>query len=247
MATKQMKKNELKFEDFEPVCERQGLHDKYIVTVNLPGFRKEDFRVEIDVALRVQIKGQKQFGDNKCKRFNKDIYLPSDIDIENITGKFEGEVLTLTFPKRSEKAEPTDEEKARDEEVKPKEAETDKKVEFHDEPTTNGEKKEELAKAKEGTSMPGIKEAASRINDAINKWKQSNSSGENKEKTMKNNEKKNIVTWKEKISQEARGWSEYASLDSMSDTINRNRKEIAIAVAAFSIGILVSWKLSSRK
>lgn len=87
---------------------------------------------------------------------------------------------------------------------------------------------------------------ASRINDAINKWKQSNSSGENKEKTMKKNEKKNIVTWKEKISQEARGWSEYASLDSMRDTINRNRKEIAIAVAAFSIGFLVS-RMSSRK
>lgn len=95
--------------------------------------------------------------------------------------------------------------------------------------------------------MPGIKEAASRINDAINKWKHSNSSGENKEKTMKKNEEKNIVTWKEKISQEARGWSEYASLDSMRDTINRNRKEIAIAVAAFSIGFLVSRKLSSRK
>jgi hypothetical protein len=37
MASKLLKKNELKFEDFEPVSEMQELPEKYILTVNLPG------------------------------------------------------------------------------------------------------------------------------------------------------------------------------------------------------------------
>jgi hypothetical protein len=118
---------------------------------------------------------------------------------------------------------------------------------FQEEPKTNGEKTEELTKTKEETGMPDIKEAASRISDAINKWKQNNISGENKENIMKRSEKKNTVCWKERMSQEAKEWSDYASFDNMLDVINKNRKEIAVAVAAFSVGFIVSRKLFSGK
>jgi hypothetical protein len=95
--------------------------------------------------------------------------------------------------------------------------------------------------------VPHIKEAAYRIVDTIKKWKQNIISGENNENTMKRSEKKRTVSWKERISQEAKDWSDYASFDNMLDVINKNRKEIAVAVAAFSIGFIVSRKLSSRK
>lgn len=45
MATKQMKKNELKFEDFEPVSELQELPEKFILIVNLPG--KQGYLIHI--------------------------------------------------------------------------------------------------------------------------------------------------------------------------------------------------------
>jgi hypothetical protein len=37
MASKLWKKNELEFEDFEPVSELQELPEKYILIVNIPG------------------------------------------------------------------------------------------------------------------------------------------------------------------------------------------------------------------
>ncbi|KAJ3701903.1 hypothetical protein LUZ61_005608 [Rhynchospora tenuis] len=278
MATRQFKKNELKFEDFEPVTELQEIHDKFIFLVNLPGFRKEDFRVQVDALGKLSVKGQKKIDDNRCKRFNTVFQLPSDSDIEKIRGKFEGDVLTLTVPKRqkpltskqetkssTEEAEAKSKDKAkasekkdeetkpkeepkqtsekREEEVKPKDSETEKKDEELS--TANGEKKEEVAKRKEETNMPEIKEVASRINEEIKKWKKNSSSGENKEETMKKSEEEKIVSWKKRICQEAKAWSDYASVDNMLDTINRNRNEIAIAIAAFSIGFLVARKLSS--
>lgn len=45
MATKQMKKNELKFEDFEPVSELQELPEKFTLIVNLPG--KQGYLIHI--------------------------------------------------------------------------------------------------------------------------------------------------------------------------------------------------------
>ncbi|KAJ4749827.1 hypothetical protein LUZ62_033610 [Rhynchospora pubera] len=299
MATRQFKKNELKFEDFEPVTELQEVHDKFIFLVNLPGFRKEDFRVQVDALGKLSVKGQKKIDDNRCKRFNSVFQLPPDSDIEKIRGKFEGDVLTLTLPKREKplpskqeikssteeaeaklkdgtkasekkeeetkpKEEPQQTSEKKEEEVKPKEAETDKKDE--ELATANGEKREEIArgkeetnmpeikeaasrigKGKEETNMPEIKEAASRINEEIKKWKKdSSSSGGKKEETMKRSEEEKIVSWKKRICQEAKAWSDYASVDNMLETINRNRNEIAIAVAAFSIGFLVCRKLSSR-
>lgn len=56
--------------------------------------------MQVDAIGKLSVKGQRQFGDNKCKRFNKVIQLPSDSDIEKIRGKFEGEVLSLTLPKK---------------------------------------------------------------------------------------------------------------------------------------------------
>ncbi|XP_037471109.1 inactive protein RESTRICTED TEV MOVEMENT 2-like, partial [Triticum dicoccoides] len=68
----------------------------YVLRLTLTGFRKDDFRVQVDGAGRLTIRGTRP-GASLHKVFQ----LPSSASLDDIAGRFEAGVLTLTMPKRA--------------------------------------------------------------------------------------------------------------------------------------------------
>ena len=84
--------------------------DKNAVTVRaeLPGFRKEDLRVEVEddvLTITAHQKTEAKADDKtiaKERQFTRLIALPENLDLDKIQAGYENGVLTVTLPKREE-------------------------------------------------------------------------------------------------------------------------------------------------
>jgi HSP20 family molecular chaperone IbpA len=72
----------------------------YVLRLPLPGFRKQDFRVQIDGTGRLTVRGTRTGATGPCSLL-KVFQLPSASSLDDIAGRFEAGVLTLTVPKRA--------------------------------------------------------------------------------------------------------------------------------------------------
>ncbi|XP_062232673.1 inactive protein RESTRICTED TEV MOVEMENT 2-like [Phragmites australis] len=119
----------------------------FILRVHLSGFSKEDFKVQVDGAGRLTVRSQRVDG-GKNTQFHKVFLLPDTSNLDDISGRFDGSVLTLTVPKR-----PTTLHLTIKEIKKPKEAETEKDEAEHKEetkkPKDDAEPKEQGNKAEQ--------------------------------------------------------------------------------------------------
>ena len=87
--------------------------DHYDLEVELPGFKKEDLTVELNDGY-LTITAEKSHDQNKEKDgklvrqeryagvMSRSYYVGEDLKTEDIHGKYEGGVLTLSIPKREE-------------------------------------------------------------------------------------------------------------------------------------------------
>ncbi|CAL5096570.1 unnamed protein product [Urochloa decumbens] len=89
-------------QEFDPKYEWQENATSFVLRLHLSGFRKEDFRVQVDGTGRLTVRGQRaDAGANaKHSRFNKVFQLPATSNLDGITGRFDAGVLTLTVPKK---------------------------------------------------------------------------------------------------------------------------------------------------
>lgn len=93
--------------DCDPVYEWVDGDGSYLLRLTLPGFKKEDFRVHVDPAGRLTIIGHcPADGGAGNARLHKVFQLPSTSDLDGITGRYDGSVLTLTVPKLPSSAVP---------------------------------------------------------------------------------------------------------------------------------------------
>ena len=87
--------------------------DHYDLEIELPGFKKEDLTVELNDGY-LTITAEKSHDQNKEKDgklirqeryagvMSRSYYVGEDLKTEDIHGKYEGGVLTLSIPKREE-------------------------------------------------------------------------------------------------------------------------------------------------
>ena len=87
--------------------------DHYDLEIELPGFKKEDLTVELNDGY-LTITAEKSHDQNKEKDgklirqeryagvMSRSYYVGEDLETEDIHGKYEGGVLTLSIPKREE-------------------------------------------------------------------------------------------------------------------------------------------------
>ncbi|CAM0871331.1 unnamed protein product [Alopecurus aequalis] len=91
--------------DFVPSHELVEDTKKQTLIVNLPGFRKEHLRVQIDNYGRLRISGERPLeadGGNQWSRFRKDIQVPDGCDAGGIRARFQKDgVLNITMPRLS--------------------------------------------------------------------------------------------------------------------------------------------------
>uniref|UniRef100_A0A0D9WKH9 SHSP domain-containing protein n=1 Tax=Leersia perrieri TaxID=77586 RepID=A0A0D9WKH9_9ORYZ len=93
-------------QEIDPKFEWLDNANNFLLRLTLTGFKKEDFRVQVDGTGKLTVRGQRSSAGagagNKQHniRFHKVFQLPSNANIEDITGRFEANVLTITVPKR---------------------------------------------------------------------------------------------------------------------------------------------------
>ncbi|XP_039118531.1 uncharacterized protein LOC120254508 [Dioscorea cayenensis subsp. rotundata] len=85
--------------NFSPNFERSDEGSNYLLRVNLPGFNRKDFSVQVDQTRKLTIKGRRQSEKNTYVLLDGIYNLPQDSDYKKIAGKFDDGCLVLTIPK----------------------------------------------------------------------------------------------------------------------------------------------------
>jgi len=87
------------FEDFEPAVEwKLAGEEQDVVEISLPGFRKDQVRVQVDNHGVLRAIGERPTRGGRWARFKKDLRLPDNCDTDGVRARFEGEKLIITLP-----------------------------------------------------------------------------------------------------------------------------------------------------
>ncbi|TVU34293.1 hypothetical protein EJB05_16124, partial [Eragrostis curvula] len=83
--------------DIDPKLEWHDAASGYIIRLALPGFKKDDFKVQVDAGGRLTVRGERPAG---YVRFHKAFDLPPTANLDGVAGRFDGNMLSLTVPKK---------------------------------------------------------------------------------------------------------------------------------------------------
>ncbi|XP_057763112.1 inactive protein RESTRICTED TEV MOVEMENT 2-like [Arachis stenosperma] len=92
------------YEEFEPCC-RWIREEKHVtVEIDLKGFKKEQLKVQTNNKGLLTIFGERPLdsSNNKWSRFHKEIRLPKDTNVNEISAKLSHGVLSIVMPKKVE-------------------------------------------------------------------------------------------------------------------------------------------------
>ncbi|KAL0920886.1 hypothetical protein M5K25_007901 [Dendrobium thyrsiflorum] len=80
---------------FQPSFEWLQDPCNYILQIQLPGFKKDDIKVQIDSTGKLTVRGTMQ----KPASFEQSYSIPTGSNVDKISGKYENNYLILTIPK----------------------------------------------------------------------------------------------------------------------------------------------------
>jgi HSP20 family protein len=90
---------------FTPALDIEEKDGIYLITIDLPGIRKEDIKIDLQDSVltisgeRVRVeKGEGRYTERKHGKFQRSFTLPNQIDAEKIEAKFEDGVLHMSLP-----------------------------------------------------------------------------------------------------------------------------------------------------
>lgn len=94
--------------DFSPALDFEERGDSYLVTVDLPGLRKEDIHLDLREGVltisgeRLQeASGEERYRERPFGNFSRSLALPSQVDESKIDAHFVAGVLNVTLPKQA--------------------------------------------------------------------------------------------------------------------------------------------------
>ncbi|KAI5020795.1 hypothetical protein ZWY2020_045683 [Hordeum vulgare] len=86
----------------DPKFEWTEKEHSYVLRITLTGFRKDNFRVQVDGTGRLTVRGATPPGaGGPGSALHRVFQLPATASLDDIAGRFEAGVLTLTVPKRA--------------------------------------------------------------------------------------------------------------------------------------------------
>ncbi|KAF8009348.1 hypothetical protein BT93_J0368 [Corymbia citriodora subsp. variegata] len=87
------------YEELQPTT-NWALEDRFdTFIIHLPGFKKDQLRVQISSAGNLRVLGERQLTGNKWSRFKVETPISSNYDSNNISAKFDNNNLQVKFPK----------------------------------------------------------------------------------------------------------------------------------------------------
>lgn len=160
------------YQDFVPPTELVEEPECDTLLVYLPGYKKEQLRVQLTKTKNLVVSGEHPVGENTWRRFQKTIPISSNCDIGKITAKFEESILYITQPKLIASAETQDQKKAtRNQEDLTQEQD-------HEKPTST--------KASEPYKHVDNNEDTKKVKDVVDQKQADNTNVERKETTKEN-------------------------------------------------------------
>ncbi|EOY10551.1 HSP20-like chaperones superfamily protein, putative [Theobroma cacao] len=93
---------ETTYEDFEPLCNWQRAQNCDTLDVHLPGFKRQQLRVQLSSSGIITITGERQLDEAKAikSRFRKEFPVSKVCQPNQIRAKFCNGVLSLVMPKQ---------------------------------------------------------------------------------------------------------------------------------------------------
>ncbi|KHD88441.1 MAG: HspC2 heat shock protein [Bdellovibrio sp. ArHS] len=92
--------------DFSPAVDMEDKNDMYLVTVDLPGMKKDQIKIDLnDNILTIsgerkrETKEEGKYTERSYGRFMRSFTLPSMVSAEKIEARFEDGVLHINLPK----------------------------------------------------------------------------------------------------------------------------------------------------
>ncbi|XP_010242443.1 PREDICTED: inactive protein RESTRICTED TEV MOVEMENT 2-like [Nelumbo nucifera] len=89
------------YEDFQPSSDWTQDSECHILLVDLPGFKKEELKLQVDNLGKITVGGERWLGEGKYSRFKQVFSLPEDADADKIKGKFDCGLLFVIIPKKA--------------------------------------------------------------------------------------------------------------------------------------------------
>lgn len=86
------------YEDFEPLSEWVHAEGFRTLLIHLPGFKRNQIKVQITETTHVKISGERPLDDRRWSRFVKQFPLPEHCKVTEIRAKFENGELHVRFP-----------------------------------------------------------------------------------------------------------------------------------------------------
>nr|ACG41057.1 cell envelope integrity inner membrane protein TolA [Zea mays] len=274
-------------QELDPRYEWEENASSFILRIHLSGFRKQDFRVQVDGAGRLTVRGQRSdaAANARHSRFNKVFQLPSTSNLDDIAGRFDLGVLTLTVPKRLPAPAKEDQQQAKKPEdaaaaaatkqvagakgakSEPEQQHKEEAAAKEDKPkttaaapapaadTTAKEDKPKAAAAAPAPAADTKKQPETQANAESKATDPTESLAERRTEEERANanaaaaaehQRKACRGFKERVAEELQGLAGSEWAEGLVETIKRNREVVAVAVAAFSLGVFVSSRLFSR-
>nr|GMD12806.1 inactive protein RESTRICTED TEV MOVEMENT 2-like [Ipomoea batatas] len=87
------------YEDFDPDYDQIQEPEVDTLLIHLPGFRKDQLRVQLIRTVILRISGERHLEGDKWKRFLKEFQVSSNCDTNRINAKFQSGTLYVTLPK----------------------------------------------------------------------------------------------------------------------------------------------------
>ncbi|XP_057535026.1 inactive protein RESTRICTED TEV MOVEMENT 2-like [Amaranthus tricolor] len=87
------------YEEFTPISDFISEKECDSLLIYLPGFTKDQLKVQLTTSGILRVTGERPIGDNKRKRFRMEFPVSSNINTKEMTAKFEGGKLYIRQPK----------------------------------------------------------------------------------------------------------------------------------------------------
>ncbi|CAI9112278.1 OLC1v1012699C1 [Oldenlandia corymbosa var. corymbosa] len=215
------KPQNLVFEDFTPSSGLTEDSDSYCLIIDLPGFKKDEVKLQVDDNGHIIVSGERQVNEMKHVRFQQSYKVPEKSNIEETTAKFEDDILYIVIPKLTKDAIVEDNSQnsninpQTDQVNHPQEQEENKPNAFHKVEVPDPGKMSAIS------SKPG--DVATTENEA----KEERQDEEFHDANLENQ------------------WNEGSILETLKVQLLKNKGIVVAAVLAFSLGVLVSQKLQT--
>lgn len=213
----------------------------HYLLVDLPEFRREEVKLQVDSSGRILVKGERQVNEWKRVHFRLTFPEPVDSDMDNITGKFDGGILYVIVPKQvKQKSKESETAKAGNGELQ--------RAENYSHQHENGE----VERAENYSHQHGNGDVETEDND-------SHQHGNGEVERAEENDKHptNVVEGRRDLipsqhdnhtefpEQVIRKWKQESMSRSAAEVLWKNKGIVVTAVIAFSLGLLVSRKFNS--